>query len=138
MTLGTGFAFLPAAAFWFFGGAIVDLFLDTTAPENKTTIDLAVSLLDIAAPFHIADASLATAYGALRGLKDTRGPMLITLAGYWGIGLTSAVVFGVYMDFGGKAVWISLGTGVAVVAALLVRRFLTRSLRLVNSTRRSP
>ncbi len=137
VALVIGFAFLPAAAFWFLGGAIVDLFLDTARPENKTTIDLAVSFLAIAALLQFADGTQATAFGALRGLKDTRGPMLISLAGYWGLGLTSAALFGVYLEFGGEAIWISLAVAVSVVGALLVRRFSTRSLRLINATRHS-
>jgi MATE family multidrug resistance protein len=134
VALGIGFAFLPAAAFWFLGGAIVDLFLDTARSENKTAIDLAVSFLAIAALLQFADGTQATAFGALRGLKDTRGPMLISLAGYWGLGLTSAAVFGVYLGFGGQAIWISLAVGVSVVGALLVRRFWAQSLRLINAT----
>jgi MATE family multidrug resistance protein len=128
--LGIGFAVLPALAFWFFGGAIVDLFLDTARPESRMTIELAVSFLAIAALFQFADASLVIAQGALRGLKDTRGPMLIALAGYWGLGLTSAALFGVYLNFGGQAIWISLAVGVSVVGALLIQRFRAQSRRL--------
>jgi MATE family multidrug resistance protein len=137
LALGIGFAFLPAAAFWFLGGAIVDIFLDTARPENKTTIDLAVSFVAIAAFLQFADATQATAFGALRGLKDTRTPMLISLAGYWGLGLMSAAVFGVYLDFGGQAIWISLAAAVSVVGVLLVRRFLIQSLRLTDAARHS-
>ncbi|MEE8515008.1 MAG: MATE family efflux transporter [Alphaproteobacteria bacterium] len=137
VALGIGFAFLPAAAFWFLGGAIVDLFLDTARPENRVAIDLAVSFLAIAALLQFADGTQCTAFGALRGLKDTRGPMLIALAGYWGLGLMSAAVFGVYLGFGGQAIWISLAVALSVVGALLVRRFSTRSLRLINATHHS-
>ena len=137
LALGIGFAFLPAAAFWFFGGAIVDIFLDTARPENKTTIELAVSFLAIAAVFQFADATQVTALGALRGLKDTRGPMLISLAGYWGLGLTSAALFGVYLGFGGQAIWISLAVSVFVVGLLLVWRFRAQSLRLIDVARHS-
>lgn len=137
LALGIGFAFLPAAAFWFLGGAIVDVFLDAARPENKTAIDLAVSFLAIAALFQFADGTGRIALGALRGLKDTRGPMLISLAGYWGLGLTSAAVFGVYLDFGGQAIWISLAVAVSVVAALLVPRFWAQSLPLVDVARHS-
>lgn len=137
LALAIGFAVLPAATFWFLGGAIVDLFLDTARPGNKTTIDLAVSFLAIAAVFQFADATLATAFGALRGLKDTRGPMLISLAGYWGLGLTSAALFGVYLGFGGKAIWISLAVALSVVGVLLVRRFWARSRRLIDAGRQA-
>ncbi len=135
--LGIGFAFLPAVVFWFLGDAIVDLFLDTARPENKTTIELAVSFLAVAAVFQFADAAGATAQGALRGLKDTRGPMLIALAGHWGLGLTSAALFGVYLGYGGQAIWTSLAVALSVVGALLVLRFRTQSLRLINATRHS-
>ena len=86
MALGTGFAFLPTAAFWFFGGALVDLFLDAARSENGAAINLAVSFLAIAALFQVVDSIQIIARGALPGLKDTRGPMLIALAGYWGVG----------------------------------------------------
>ncbi len=135
LALAIGFAFLPAAAFWFLGGAIVDLFLDSARPENKTAIDLAVSFLAIAALLQFADATQCISFGALRGLKDTRGPMLISLAGYWGLGLTSAAVFGVLLGFGGEAIWISLTVAVSVVGVLLVRRFWARSLRLNDAAR---
>jgi MATE family, multidrug efflux pump len=137
LALGLGYAFVPAAAFWFLGGAIVDLFLDPARPENKTTIDLAVSFLAIAALLQVADGTQRLAFGALRGLNDTRGPMLIALAGYLALGLMPAAVFGVYMDFGGRAIWISLVVAQSVVGALLVRRFWGQSRRLNEAARRS-
>jgi MATE family multidrug resistance protein len=117
VALGIGFAFLPATAFWF--------------------LDLAVSFLAIAALLQFADGTQATAFGALRGLKDTRGPMLISLAGYWGLGLPSAAVFGVYLGFGGQAIWFSLAAGVSVVGVLLVWRFWVQSLRSIDVARHS-
>ncbi len=63
--------------------------------------------------------------------------MLISLAGYWGLGLTSAALFGVYLGFGGQAIWISLVVGVSVVGVLLVWRFWTQSLRLNDVARHS-
>ena len=137
LALGVGFAFVPASAFWFLGGAIVDLFLDTMRPENRLTIELAISFLAIAALFQFADAILATAMGALRGLKDTRVPMLVALAGYWGLGVMSATVLVVHLKFGGEAIWICLAIAVSVVGVLLVRRFWAQSLRLSEVARHS-
>jgi MATE family, multidrug efflux pump len=137
LALGFGYAFLPAAAFWFLGGAVVDIFLDPARPTNRVAIDLAVSFLAIAALLQFADGAYRIALGALRGLKDTRGPMLISLAGYWGLGITSAALFGVYLGFGGQAIWISLAAGVSMVGALLVRRFWDQSRRLNEAARQS-
>ena len=137
VALGFGFAFFPTAAFLFLGGPIVDIFLDTARPENTAAIDLAVSFLAIAAAFQLVDSVQIIARGALQGLKDTRVPMLIALAGYWGLGLTSAALFGVYLGFGGQAIWGGMAVSLLVVGALLVRRFRARSLRSIDAPRLS-
>ncbi len=120
---------LPAAVLWFHGEAIVVLFLDASRPENLATIEIAVSLLAVATAFQIVDAVQVVAMGALRGLKDTRGPMLITITGYWGVGLPAAALLGIYWEGGAEAVWIALAMALAVVAALLTLRFRYRSAR---------
>ncbi len=126
LAMAVCFAFIPASAFLFFGEFITGLFLETDLPDNRTVIELAVSFLVIAVAFQFADATQATALGALRGLKDTRVPMIIALTGYWGIGLASAAVFGVYLDFGGRAVWLCMAVGLLAVAVALVLRFRVR------------
>jgi len=120
--IGICFAFLPAAAFWFLGSTLVALFLDTSLPGNNTTVDFAVSFFAIAALFQFADSTQVTALGALRGYKDTRGPMIVALVGYWGIGLPSAAFFGIYLGYGGEAIWYSLVAGLTVVSAFLLWR----------------
>ena len=132
LTLGIGFAILPAMAFWFAGGTIADIFLDRAQFDSKTATDLAISFLAIAAFLHFADCAHRIALGALRGLKDTRGPMLISLAGYWGLGLPLAAVFGVYLGFGGQAIWLSMTLAVSLVGVILVRRFFVRSLQAIE------
>ena len=120
---------LPAAALWFHGEAIIMLFLDATRPENLATITIAVSLLAIAAAFQFVDAVQVVAMGALRGLKDTRGPMLITITGYWGVGLPVAAFLGIHWEGGAEAVWIGLAVALSVVGVLLTLRFRHRSMR---------
>lgn len=133
LTLGIGYAFLPAAAFWFLGGVIVDLYLGPMQPDTAAVKDLAVSFLAVAALFQLADAAQVTIMGALRGLKDTRMPMLIALAGYWGLGLTSAAFFGVYLGHGGEAVWAGLAVGLSTVGICLVQRFRIQSRRAIHA-----
>jgi MATE family multidrug resistance protein len=62
----------------------------------------------------------------LRGLHDARTPMLIALAGYWGIGLPLGVLLAFPMGLGGIGIWIGLATGLATVAVLMIRRWLYR------------
>ncbi len=80
-------------------------------------------LLTIAAFFQFGDNLQITALGALRGLKDTRGPMLITLAGYWGLGLPTALIFGILLGHGPVAIWVSIVIGLTLVGSLLMWRY---------------
>lgn len=123
MGMSAIFILLPAMSFWVFGTEIIGLFLDLTLPENQKTIELGMSFLAIAALFLVADAVQLSARGALRGLKDTRGPMIIALTSYWGLGITTAGLFGVYLELGGQAIWIALALSWSVVAVLLIMRF---------------
>lgn len=83
----------------------------------------AVALLGIAAVFQLFDGTQAAAAGALRGLKDTRMPMLIGAVSYWGLGLG----LGAYLLFGrglgAPGMWWGLTLGLAAAAVLLTTRF---------------
>jgi len=125
--LGAVFALLPAAVFWLFGREIAEFFLDSARPQDLPTIDLAVLFLTVAALAVIVDSAQVVTRGALLGVKDTRGPMLIALAGHWGLGLPMAALFGVYLGFGGEAIWICLFLAMSVVSIFLARRFQIRS-----------
>ena len=63
---------------------------------------------------------------SLRGLSDTRTPMLLAIFGYWFVGLPTAYVLGFVFDMRGVGVWLGLATGLAFVATLLVSRFALR------------
>jgi len=102
---------------------LVDFYLDLEAPENARVVSLALSYLLIAALFQVFDGTQVVAQGALRGLKDTRAPMLVAVIGYWGIGFTGSVLLGFVFDVGGVGIWTGLALGLAVVAFLLVWRF---------------
>lgn len=125
--LGLAVAVLPSLAFALFGEAIVRLFLDPTAPGDAAAARLAVSLLLIAALFQLADSAQMVARGALRGLKDTRGPMVIALVGYWGLGLPAAALLGLTLGFGAPGVWAGLALGLVAAGLLQVLRFRQRS-----------
>ena len=97
-------------------------------------VGYSVRFLGVAAAFQLVDGAQAIAAGALRGLQDTRVPMAIALLGYWLPGFGTAVVLGFATRLSGLGVWIGLATGLAVVAALLLRRWQAReSLGLVQT-----
>ncbi|MEX2407508.1 MAG: MATE family efflux transporter, partial [Rhodovibrionaceae bacterium] len=126
MALGMVCVVLTVIAFWFFPVTLVDFFLDLDLAENRAVLDYAVIYLAIAAIFQLADSGQVIASCSLRGLKDTRKPMLLAAFGYWGIGVPVALWLGFRTDLGGTGVWIGLAVGLMVTAAMLILRFALR------------
>ena len=95
--------------------------------REPDVVSVAASLLVIAGFFQLFDGVQVVGSGLLRGLRDTRGPMLITVAAYWCIALPlgSWLAFG--RGEGARGMWNGLALGLAVAAVLLVRRFLRRT-----------
>jgi MATE family multidrug resistance protein len=124
--LGVGFMVFTALLMWFAPHLLIGFFLDLHDPANATVIGFAVSFLAMAALFQLVDAAQAVGSGMLRGLQDTRVPMLYAAFGYWGIGLPlgAALAFGTPLR--GIGIWIGLATGLAVVAFLMLWRWTRR------------
>ncbi len=102
---------------------IAQFFLGEAAENADATIKLAANLLLVGASFFITDAVQSIAVGSLRGLKDTRVPLLFACVGYWLIGFSLSYVLGFRAGLGAIGVWSGLSIGTAVYAALLVLRF---------------
>jgi MATE family multidrug resistance protein len=94
---------------------------------NAAVINLAVQLLVLAAAFQLSDGLQVASAGALRGLKDVRVPMLITVLAYWGTGLPLAWALGFKLGVGPVGVWMGLIAGLTVAGVLLAWRFLRRT-----------
>ncbi|MFP5383886.1 MAG: MATE family efflux transporter [Gammaproteobacteria bacterium] len=94
--------------------------------DDNNVRALAASLLLYAALFQLPDALQVAASGALRGFKDTKSPMWLTLVAYWGIGLPVgwALGFGTPLNsaLGPQGFWIGLIVGLTVAAILLNAR----------------
>ena len=99
--------------------------------DDSEVQSIAVDLLLMAAIFQISDGAQVAGAGALRGIKDTAVPMLITLAAYWGLGLPLGYMLGVTWMLGPQAMWSGLIVGLTVAALALNGRFywVTRSSR---------
>jgi MATE family multidrug resistance protein len=102
---------------------IAEFFLGDSMEDARATIELAATLLMVGASFFVTDAVQSIAAGALRGLKDTRVPLLFAGLGYWLIGFTLSWVLAFHTGLGAIGVWIGLSIGTAVYATLLVLRF---------------
>jgi MATE family multidrug resistance protein len=98
------------------------LFLGRDAPDPET-VSLAALLLLVGATFFIADGTQTVAVGALRGLNDTRIPLLFAAISFWLIGFAGCWVFAFSFGYGAYGIWIGLSLGLAVYAVLLTWRF---------------
>jgi MATE family multidrug resistance protein len=88
------FMAIMGIVFWIVPGTIVSLYIDTANPANAAVVSLAKTLLGVAAMFQLVDGVQVTAAGALRGLKDTKVPLLIGILAYWAVGLTCGYTLG--------------------------------------------
>lgn len=104
-------------------GAILSAYVDVANPANAALLRHALSYLFVAAIFQLSDGLQAVAAGALRGIQDTRVPMVIALFGYWIAGFGTSVALGLLTPLGGTGVWIGLAVGLTVAAALLMGRW---------------
>jgi multidrug resistance protein, MATE family len=123
LLIGVGFVALSAGAILLFPTLFVSIYVDAAAPANAALVAFAVQYLFIAAAFQLFDGAQAVAAGALRGLQDTRVPMVIAISGYWLPGFGTALVLGFATDLSGIGVWMGLAVGLTVVAAALVWRW---------------
>jgi len=119
--LGVGFMTGTALAFLLIPGFWARLY----TPEVDV-VAMAVALLPIAGLFQIVDGIQVVSSGVLRGVGDTRQPMILALIGFWVLGVPVGALLGFGLGMGATGVWWGLALGLAVVAALLLRRVHTQ------------
>jgi MATE family multidrug resistance protein len=127
MTLAVIFGRFEIARF-FFGEAV---------ESGGAVIELTATLLMVGATFFVADGIQTVAAGALRGMNDTRLPLLFAAVSYWLIGFPAAYGLAFRTELGAAGVWVGLSCGTAVYAILLILRFrlLARHLEFATSAR---
>jgi MATE family multidrug resistance protein len=111
--------------------AIGRAFFGEASGDAAAAIELTATLLLVGATFFVTDAVQTVVAGSLRGMNDTRIPLMLAAIGYWMIGFPCAYGLAFQGQLGAVGVWIGLSCGTAIYAALLVWRFylLTRRLK---------
>ena len=134
--LGIAIGIVQTAAVIVLRFAIAKFFLGEGLAKTDVTVGLAAELLLIGATFFITDGLQTIGAGALRGMNDTRVPLLFAAVSYWGIGFCSAYAMAFHTSLGAAGVWIGLSVGTLVYATLLVLRFrlLSTALQTGSST----
>ncbi|MDA7426737.1 MATE family efflux transporter [Thalassococcus lentus] len=110
---------------------LLGAFLDPSDPDRAAIIEIGRGLLMMAALFQLADAAQVIFLGLLRGLQDTRVPMIMAAVSYWGVGMPAAWLLAFPLGLAGVGVWLGLTLGLAVAALLLGMRFVTDGPRRV-------
>ena len=116
--LCAGFEVLSALSMVLFPDLIVGVYT-----HDQSVAHIAVGLLYMGAIFQVSDGLQTSAAGALRGYKDTRIPMFITIIAYWCVGFPLAWVFGFPLHLGPRIIWAGLIAGLTAAAIPLLWRF---------------
>jgi MATE family multidrug resistance protein len=94
---------------------------------DPQVIALAAQLLVLAGIFQFSDGIQVVSNGALRGLKDTRMPMLITAFAYWGVGMPTGAWLAFGAGYGVRGMWVGLIAGLTAAALLLLARWIAQT-----------
>ena len=129
--LGVCWMLLAALTMWTVPSLLTSIYLDLDDPANAEAVGMTAMFFIVAAIFQVVDGTQVTTQGALRGLKDTRVPMVICGLGYWVFGLGTGVPLAFWFDLGGVGLWCGMAIGLAVSASLLFLRWRHMSARLV-------
>jgi MATE family multidrug resistance protein len=87
--------------------------------NDARLIEIGRGLLRIAAAFQLFDGTQAVATGVLRGIGDTRTPMIINVIGHWVLGLPVGYALCFWRGWGVSGLWIGLSIGLVFVAVVL-------------------
>ena len=117
--LGAGALFMTAMAVLFLSAPALFARLYSDDPQ---VLAVAAALIPLAGLFQVFDGLQVVASAVLRGIADTRAPMVVNVLGFWLFGMPISVVFGFTLGGGAVGLWLGLVAGLAMVALFLLVR----------------
>jgi multidrug resistance protein, MATE family len=127
-----GFAAIGLGAVFMAGMAMVIIalrhviplaFLGAQTGDADATVMLAATLLTVGSTFFVVDGIQTIAAGALRGLNDTRVPMIFSGISFWVVGFSTSYTLAFAAHLEALGIWIGFTVGLGLYALLLVLRF---------------
>ncbi|MGB8816858.1 MAG: MATE family efflux transporter [Rhizobiaceae bacterium] len=128
--LSNAFMAISALVFLIFPNQLIGIFIDRTDPAAAPVYALAVAFLAYAALFQLVDGAQAVGCGMLRGLQDTRVPLILGGIGYWLIGMPLGLWLAFPIGLEGRGIWLGLAAGLAFVAVTVMWRWVKVTGRL--------
>ncbi len=125
-SLAAAAVFVGAGVLWVFPELLVGVFLDIDDAASASVLEIALGLSVFAGWFLLFDGVLIVAANAIRGLRDTRTPLWISMAGYWGIGLGIGTWLCFPLGYGATGLWWGLIMGPVFANILMFWRFHVR------------
>ena len=121
IVLGVGFMAVAALTLFVFPGDIISLFT-----SDANVLAVGVLLLYVAGFFQLFDGLQVVTAGILRGLGDTRTPMVAGLVGYWVLGLPAGYGLCFGLDWGVSGLWVGMLVGLTTVGVVLLAAWMRR------------
>lgn len=125
--ISISFMTFTAIIMWLFPKELAHIFLKETSQSSEMVIAIAIGFMKVAAIFQIADGAQVVMGGMLRGLNDTKWPMIYAGIGYWVFGIGIGTFLAFFLNLDGLGIWMGLATGLAIVAVLLINRWNSRA-----------
>ncbi|MES2217524.1 MAG: MATE family efflux transporter [Pseudomonadota bacterium] len=125
--IGIGFAlsfmFVVAMCYWIIPEKLIALDLNIHLPQNTVIVGYAVKMLMLCGVFEMLEAVRFILFGALRGLKDTRYTLLVSIISFWVVSLPLGYLLANQFNLGGQGLWLGTLVGATVGITMLVFRF---------------
>ncbi|MEP1768627.1 MAG: MATE family efflux transporter [Sulfitobacter sp.] len=116
-------ALITVALFFLIPEFFLGIFILPDEPAREQILAIGAGMLFMAGLFQLVDGAQAIALGVLRGVQDTRLPMVFAAFSYWCVGMPMSYLMGFVIGWEGVGIWAGLGVGLALAALLLNWRF---------------
>ncbi|MGR3661766.1 MAG: MATE family efflux transporter [Paracoccaceae bacterium] len=125
---------ITVLVFYLFAEPLVGLFVNPSDPVRPQIIAIAAVLLMYAAAFQVADAGQVMALGLMRGVQDTKVPMVLATICYWLVAMPASYILGFPLGYGVQGVWAGLVIGLSIAFLVMSYRFWTKSVRITRKS----
>jgi MATE family multidrug resistance protein len=136
--LSVMFSTITVAFFIAIPETLIGIFILSDDPARIEIVHIGVGVLFMAGVFQLVDGIQAIGLGVLRGVHDTRIPMVYAAFSYWAIGVPLSYILGFVFGLDGVGVWAGMGIGLGVAALLLNLRFWRKVLPDIRKGRPPP